>query len=247
MTNDATTLAAAIAILRPAYPRQEFPDDSVRIYVRALRDMEPRLVKAAIERIILKSKWLPTVAEIREEAAEMTARLPSAAEAWTIMKDRPYEDWPDALRATVRACGGRWHIVHSERPETVRAQFIADYNERRRAVVGGVTLKGIARPVQELTYPFGGSRAEIEYPPHTESMPPRPVWARWLRRQECTIDRPDGVGTVYTPLPPPTDAEKHDAILVLRDFVPLTDGMRYRVGDDPLAEEAQRILDEATP
>lgn len=65
--------------------------------------------------------------------------------------------------------------------------------------------------------------------PVSTSIVPRPVWARWLRRQEFGV-----LGY------PPTDAEKHDAILVLRDYAD-DDGPRMS-----LVREAQRIMDEAS-
>lgn len=63
--------------------------------------------------------------------------------------------------------------------------------------------------------------------PVSESMPPRPVYARWLRRSSLGE------------LSPPTDKELHDAILVLRDTTTV-------LSADPLHTEAQRIMDEAS-
>ena len=68
--------------------------------------------------------------------------------------------------------------------------------------------------------------------PVSESIAPRPVWARHLRRQEIRE------------LLPPSDAEKHDAILVLRDGYDGTNPIvRY---ETLLHAEAQRIMDEAS-
>jgi hypothetical protein len=64
----------------------------------------------------------------------------------------------------------------------------------------------------------------------SDSIRARPVWARWLRRQE--FDR-KGL------LPPATDAEKHDAILILGE----TRFRTYAFGDE-LHIEATNILNE---
>lgn len=77
--------------------------------------------------------------------------------------------------------------------------------------------------------------------PETTSMRPRPVWARALRRKRAAAL---GAREGWEPrLARLTDEEKHDAILVLRDFA-------QREGEDmfpvALVTEAQRILDEAS-
>lgn len=71
--------------------------------------------------------------------------------------------------------------------------------------------------------------------PASTSITPRPVWARYLRRYEAAWGK---VGPIS--LPPPTDAEKHDAILVLKYRERLTE-------DEELCyAEAQRIMDECS-
>lgn len=64
--------------------------------------------------------------------------------------------------------------------------------------------------------------------PKTDKLRPRPVWARHLKRAMLNLQDMD----------PPNDAEKHDAIKVLRD----TDN----AGVPGLWVEAHRILDESS-
>lgn len=73
----------------------------------------------------------------------------------------------------------------------------------------------------------GAVLRSIDALPVSESISPRPVWARWQRRET--------LGTVS----PASPEEKHDAILVLRDYEPHGPG-------DELICEAQRIMDEAS-
>lgn len=65
--------------------------------------------------------------------------------------------------------------------------------------------------------------------PRTRALRPRPVWARHLRRSLLNLEYPG----------PPTEAEKHDAIKVLRD--------PDNAGVPGLWLEAHRILDESSP
>jgi hypothetical protein len=237
------TTAVAVAALRAAYPRQDFPDESVRMYVRMLADLDPTLVSAAVHRLVNRSAWLPAVSEIRLEVAEETCPLPTAAEAWTMtvepMPFRPVE-LPIEVRETIRALGGTYTIVHSERPETIRAQFLKDYQQRRDTAM--LESIGGRAPRPQLTRAeraFGGV-IEPSYPalPESEAIRPRPVWARWLRRQASLVS-----GALIDPWP--TDEEKHDAILVLRSAVEQGDDVLPKVSDE-LHREAQRIMDEAS-
>lgn len=88
----------------------------------------------------------------------------------------------------------------------------------------------VPEEVQEWLRAKGmGSFEEVfeMFPPATERVPERPVWARHLRRMKGGE------------LAPPSDREKHDAIIVLR----------YENGDPLgrlLATEALRIMDECS-
>lgn len=62
----------------------------------------------------------------------------------------------------------------------------------------------------------------------SEKIKPRPVWARWERRRR------------FEPMLPPTDEEKHDAIIVLRD------GQNAAGVPLELLREAERIVHEGS-
>jgi hypothetical protein len=233
------TTAMAVAVLRIAYPRQDFPDDSVRLYVRMLADLDAAAVSRAVERLIRRSTFLPSVAEIRLETAEEICPLPTAAEAWTLATTRPADrpELPIEVREAIAAMGGTYTIMHSERPETLRAQFLRDYEQRRATAM--LETVGARAPRPQLTraeQAFGVLMPEYPEIPETEAMRPRPVWARWLRRQASLVS-----GALIDPWP--TDEEKRDAILVLAE-APLAFGAAYI--PDELHREAQRIMDEAS-
>lgn len=96
---------------------------------------------------------------------------------------------------------------------------IAPPSPEAHEMLARIAAEDVLRPVDNIQIPA------------TTSMPPRPVWARYLQRQRLDC------------LMPPTDEEKHDAILVLRDLAPREGEDTWPVG---LVGEAQRILDEAS-
>lgn len=222
---EAAVLARAIAELRAAYPRQDFPDASVAYYTRMLVDLPADEVAEAVDRIVRRSPFLPSIAEIRIDVGEASLQLPTAAEAWSMVSDRefyPYEGrLPEVVRESLRAVGGLWTVKHDDNPAVIRAQFVKDY-ESRRAVA--IAMAVGSHPRTELERPAAVHPELAE----TTQVNPRPVWARRLARV-----------SLYPgdTLPPPTEAERHDAIAVLE-----AEGWGLR----PLLGEAQMIMDEAT-
>jgi hypothetical protein len=207
--------AEAIAALRAAYPRQDFPDSSVRLYARMLGDLPDREVADAIGRIIRRSTWLPSIAEIRRDVADHQLQLPPPHVAWEIARTGSLAAAPPEVRHAVEAVGGRWQVLHSERPDMTRRAFIEEY-ERRRDLAIQEIAGSLAVP---LVPPATPALAAV---PVTDKVEPRPIVRYWMRRM---TDRDA----------PPTDAEKRDAIVILRDDYDETE-------PDPLYIEAERML-----
>ena len=194
----AEAAAAAIAILRDAYPRQEFPDASVVFYARKLRDIDGAELVAAVDRITNRSTFLPSVAEIRLEVARARLRLPDVAEAWEIAMRGSLRAAPEPVRLATEYVGGRWAIMQSTNPVALRAQF-RDVYERLRdkaeAAEAGALPPELPKPKPaELT---SGD-------PLPERLLPSPVLRRELRR------------LAGNPVEPPTEEEMRDAIAILR-------------------------------
>ncbi len=216
------SMAAAIAILRDAYPRQDFPDRSVALYAHELADLGDDEVTAAVRRLIRRSEWLPSIADIRRDVAEARAQLPTPDEAWSLATTVPHPcPLPPAVVETIRDMGGSWNLRYSDRPTQARREFLRSYELRRErtllAVMGGAPVP----PVVLI-----GAPRQPRLPESTR-IRPRPLMrrlsARWAGRE----------------LEPPTDEEKHDAIRVLADGMP--DGE-----PDPLYLEAERVFAEAS-
>lgn len=234
-TTHDTTTAQAVAVLAAAYPRQAFPPDSIRLYVRMLADLDSGDIADAVTRLVKRSTFLPSIAEIRREVAEARLGLPSPAVAWEMALDpRGWATMPEPVRAAYDACGGGWAFRTTDRPTTLRSQFERDYADRREAAL--VAAMGAA-PERRLPPPTDWSPAvdvtRVDGLPATTSLAPRPVWRRHLLRANGHE------------LDAPTDIEKADAIRVLRSTDDEVD-LAGRVAET-LREEAQRILDEASP
>lgn len=174
-------LPAAIGILRAAYPRQEFPEATARLYARALADIPEKPLLDAIDRLVKTSQWLPTIAEIRKRVTVAALTLPPAGEAWEIIQSRALLSdvlGGPALRlvvAAMDACGGRYSIRMSENPTTMRAQFTRDYEQRVDAYVAETAAGHAALPPGHLALDgpameLGSTMAEL---PVSTSIRPR--------------------------------------------------------------------------
>lgn len=188
--------AAAIAILRAAYPRQPFPDESVAFYARKLRDLDPPELVAAIDRLTSRSAFLPTVAEIRREVVEARLALPNVSEAWNIATTGSLRDAPAAIRQATEFVGGRWQMLHDDRPAVIRAQFREEYQRLREQTVleaaGAVAVPRLPS-AERLQLPAG------------PDLVVGPVMRRAARMYTSPFADPD----------PPTEEEIQDAIRIL--------------------------------
>lgn len=224
--------AAAIAVLRDAYPRADFPDRSIALYGRMLGDLDDAALTRAVARLIRRKTFLPSIAEIREEVAEEALALPTPEEAWDLVRNAPLgarKSWPPEVDAAAEAVGGRWGIQTTERPETLRAQFRRDYEARRKRAVEVFTGSAATLPPAVDALTLGPTMRSL---PETTRIHPRPVMARLSARWAGHA------------LDPPTEEEKADAIAVLRDGSRAPGVLDLAEGADPLYLEAERIFAE---
>lgn len=215
--------AAAIAILRAAYPRQPFPDDSVAFYARKLSDLAADELTAAIDRLTNRSTFLPSVAEIRREVAEARLGLPTTAEAWEIAAHGSIRDAPQPVRDAAQFVGGRWAIMYDDNLVAVRAQFREQYDRLRE--------QALLAEAGALPAPYQQPAAltkQAALPPADDRWVPSPVMARAARQM------------IGIHVDPPSDDEIRDAIDILRPG-PLTD----EPAEDSLYAAAERVLVDA--
>lgn len=131
-----------VKIVQSAYPRQEFPEDTVRVYVMSLVDLPTELATRAVMELIRTSKWVPTIAEIRQRATEIGCPMPAADEAWAEVQRAARMFSPgvvvdvqwssDLVAEAVAMTGGLWGIAMTSRPEVLQRQFTDTYNALRQ-------------------------------------------------------------------------------------------------------------------
>ena len=122
-----------------AYANAQVTVETIAVYDRLLADIPPGDLQTVVDQCIAESKFLPTVAEIRERYHALTRTLGhlTATDAWGMVKSeiRRIGSWgsPEFSDATVAHVVKRmgWReLCLSESPEGVdRAQFERMYNE----------------------------------------------------------------------------------------------------------------------
>ena len=219
--------ARAIALLRDAYPRHAengLGDRTVTVYGTMLADLDETAVVKAVERLILRSPWLPTVAEIRREVAEAALLLPAPLDAWQLVFTRRWVELPPEVQATCRALGGT-HAIKRESGNGVRREFCRAYEQLRERTV--LAYMGAAPMPPMLDQP----REPVRALPVSSRIRPRPIMTRLMHR------------LAGRELWEPTEEEKADAIKLLAPPIP---GEHYDpVGDgdhDPLYREAESVF-----
>ena len=134
-----------VGVLCAVYPAARMTEATIEIYESLLQELEFDVARAAVERLVRTSKFLPTVAEILEAAAENTlGPQRTGVEAWgDVMKairrfgyiELPTFDDP-IVTECVRVMGWR-NLCLNDVPESVdRARFselYADLQKKQRA------------------------------------------------------------------------------------------------------------------
>ena len=121
-----------------AYPNSQVSDDTVAIYLRLLQDIPVEDLQTVVDQCIAQCKFLPTVAEVREQWHNLTRNLAqmSGEEAWGLVQAeiRRIGSWgaphfeDERVMKVVRSMG--WNnICQSDEPAVDRAQFMRIYNQ----------------------------------------------------------------------------------------------------------------------
>ena len=161
------TIRDALLALSAAYPRQELSKETVKLYAAMLSDLDPVQLMSAVRDLIQRSKWFPTVAEIRNTVDELYHPRVSGIEAWGTLRTFRARDVGERVEELAVDTNGIRAIVILERtvcPESecaefrtdqmasARARFVeawdaqqrAERRDQRRALLGVETLPQIA-------------------------------------------------------------------------------------------------------
>jgi hypothetical protein len=133
--------AKVVATLQAAYPAARWSEGTIALYELMLADLDVALTRDAVARIIRTSKFLPTVAEILDAAAEITVGpTRNGVDAWgdvgmAIRRVGSYgaPSFADPLVAEcVRIMGWR-NLCLGDSPEAAdRARFCELYADLQR-------------------------------------------------------------------------------------------------------------------
>lgn len=151
------TLAMAI---RTYYPKEQILPNSqaMELWYRELQDIPIDVAEAALRKWVATNKWSPSIAELRETAAEIRhGEIPEWGEGWekVLLAVRKYGSYRerealDSLDPMTRTCVQRLgfrNICMSENISTDRANFRMMYEsmaEREQ------TRQQVALPLQEV-------------------------------------------------------------------------------------------------
>ena len=127
---------SVLGALTAAYPQANIQKDTAKIYIKFLQDIPYEAGQSAALDLIAKSKWFPTISELRQEAVN---RIPgnqflSAGEAWRevceqIRKVGHYgipEFGSEVVAQAVKTMGWRY-LCLSENEMADRAHFMKIY------------------------------------------------------------------------------------------------------------------------
>ena len=131
----------AMAYMGAAYGKK-IPQEQVEVWFTFFAEEDPNIFRQAVSRAICKSKYLPSVAEIRTEIALVKYPVLSlnAAEEWdkvqTAVRRFGYYNAREAIESLdpftariVRMMGGISSICQSDSGEWLRKEFIRLFNE----------------------------------------------------------------------------------------------------------------------
>lgn len=126
-----------LAVLASAYPNFKLTDQTIAIYRRLLADLPVDLLQAATLTCATECKFFPTIAEIRQAAAQLTKQasdVPSPSEAWEevlhAIRDYGYyrtPEWKHEIVGKVAMRFGWRDLCLSENIIADRARFLQAY------------------------------------------------------------------------------------------------------------------------
>lgn len=122
-------LTDAISRLIAAYGKESLPEDRVATYLEELADIQEPLLNEAVRTLIRRSKFFPSIAEIRHTAASLAGLLPpTPAETAAIIRRADRTEIRGAER------GGRGYVEKFW-------DWPADLPEANLALIQGVLAK----------------------------------------------------------------------------------------------------------
>lgn len=142
--NNQQQIVKALSMLQLAYST-DMPKERMKLYVYKLSDVNPVTLEQAISNLIDKCKFLPTIAEIREECSALSAyvnmhdEMPIAQSEWEkvikVVGTYGYDNGKEHLEGiTLTAARAIWssfdpRMGHEYNEASCRSQFIRCYEQ----------------------------------------------------------------------------------------------------------------------
>jgi hypothetical protein len=182
-----------VMMLLASYPAARTAEKTPEVYEAMLADLDYAIARRAVTRLIATSKWLPTIAEIREACTALShGPLRAGGEAWQdamseVRRVGRYEAprFADPLVVETMRLWGSWQgFCDSPQDDPGgRARFIELYDQlaaRRRAdVVSGIPLPAPRSASLSLSEPLPPRRAppQVSAPAaELQALPPAPTF-----------------------------------------------------------------------
>lgn len=120
-------VSKVLTMLIGAYPTANVTPQTVAVYETMLSDLDAGYVLQAVIEHIATSKWMPSIAEIRDRVFVSELQLPDVddilcdLQAGGTRTDNPY------VKRALKACGGVWSFQRSTQPDQWRKEFRQTY------------------------------------------------------------------------------------------------------------------------
>ena len=140
--NNQQQIVKALSMLQIAYST-DMSKERMKLYVSMLSNVNPITLEQSVANLINKCKFLPTIAEIREECSALSAfvnaheELPTAQDAWErvyqVARSYGYEKGLDKLEGLTKQCAKAiWKSFDPQNGDnfnetSCRAQFVKNY------------------------------------------------------------------------------------------------------------------------
>lgn len=140
--NNQQQIVKALSMLQIAYST-DMSKERMKLYVSMLSNVNPITLEQSVENLINRCKFLPTIAEIREECSALSAfvnaheELPTAQDAWErvyqLARSYGYEKGLDKLDGLTKQCAKAiWKSFDPKNGDnfnetSCRAQFVKNY------------------------------------------------------------------------------------------------------------------------
>lgn len=140
--NNQQQIVKALSMLQIAYST-DMSKERMKLYVSMLSNVNPITLEQSVENLINRCKFLPTIAEIREECSSLSAyvnaheELPTAQDAWErvyqVARSYGYEKGLDKLEGLTKQCAKAiWKSFDPQNGDnfnemSCRSQFVKNY------------------------------------------------------------------------------------------------------------------------